>query len=157
MSWSTRDSPVSDRSFVICSVAAVGSVFAAAMAAATFVNAGSGWKGQATSDLKLGNLVSVEDWKYNGSGFAGGSCTIDGTAKYKVQGPEGLTGEVYGQIFFDHETEQASGWIVDGKGEIQVDLYRSNEAACAVKRSSQLEVRKTKLIVLPAVVQTEAD
>ena len=148
---------MTDRSFIVCSVAAVGSVFAAAMAAATFANAGSGWMGQAASDLKLGNLVSVEDWKYNGSGFAGGSCTIDGTAKYKVEGPEGLTGEVHGEVHFDHETEQVNGWMINGEGEVEIDLYRNNEAACDVKKSSQLEVKKTKLIVLPAVVQGKAE
>ena len=113
--------------------------------------------GQAASDLKLGNLVSVEDWKYNGSGFAGGSCTIDGKAKYKVEGPEGLTGEVYGEVHFDHEVEQAVGWMIDGKGEVEIDLYRNSDAACDVKKSSQLEVKRTRLLVLPAVVQVEAE
>ena len=148
---------MTDRSFIVSSVAAVGSVFAAAMAAATFANSGNGWMGEAVSSLKLGNLVSVEDWKYSGSGFAGGSCTIDGTAKYKVEGPEGLTGEVYGDVHFDHDTEQAVGWMVDGKGEVEIDLYRNSDAACDVKKSSQLEIKRTKLFVLPAVVQVEAD
>ena len=148
---------MTEKSIVISSVAAAGSVLAAALAAATLVNSQNTAQGLASSEIKLGNLVTVEDWEYSGSGFAGGSCTIDGTAKYKVEGPKHLTGEVFGKVHFDHETEQVYGWMIDGKGEVEVDLYRNSDAACDVKKSSQLEVKKTKLIVLPAVVQQEGE
>ena len=68
-----------------------------------------------------------------------------------------MTGEVYGEVHFDHEVEQAVGWMIDGKGEVEIDLYRNSDAACDVKKSSQLEVKRTRLLVLPAVVQTQAD
>ena len=148
---------MTEKSIVISSVAAAGSVLAAALAAATLVNSQSTAQGLASSEIKLGNLVTVEDWEHSGSGFAGGSCTIDGTAKYKVEGPKHLTGEVFGKVHFDHETEQAYGWMIDGKGEVEIDLYRNSDAACDVKKSSQLEVKKTKLLVLPAVVQQEGE
>jgi len=152
---------MTEKSIVISGVAAAGSVlaaaFTAAFVAATLVNSQSTAQGLASSEIKLGNLVTVEDWEHSGSGFAGGSCTIDGTAKYKVEGPKHLTGEVFGKVHFDHETEQAYGWMIDGKGEIEIDLYRNSDAACDVKKSSQLEVKKTKLLVLPAVVQQEGE
>mgnify|MGYP003342820570 CR=1 FL=1 len=89
---------MSDRSFIVSSVAATGAVLATLLSGATLISSQSTAQGQASSEVKLGNLVTVEDWTYNGSGFAGGSCTIDGTAKYKVEGPKTLTGEVYGKV-----------------------------------------------------------
>ena len=157
-------SPMQDRSFIISAVAATGSVLAAALAAATFANTkaiygfteDNAYRGEQAA-LKLGNQISVEDWKYRKALFNGASCTIDGTARYKVKGPSDLTGEVYGEVHFDHETEQVNGWMINGEGEVEINLYRNSEAACDVKKSSQLEVKKTKLIVLPAVVQGKAE
>ena len=153
-----------DRAFIISAVAATASVFAAAMAAATFANTkaiygfteDSTYRGEQAA-LELGGQIAVEDWKYRKALFDGASCTIDGTARYKVKGPSDLTGEVYGEVTFAHETEQVNGWMINGEGEIEIDLYRNTEAACDVKKSSALRVEKTKLIVLPAVVQGKAD
>ena len=134
-------------------IAAVAGVFAGVAAITSVTAAVNAPTTAGVAKFDLGKTTSVEDWDHTPANAFVTGCTVSGTITYEVEGPKDLTGVIRGQIQYEHGREYVTGTMVDGEGEIRVNVAQfNNEDVCDLKKASDLEIESTQINVIPAVV-----
>ena len=134
-------------------IAAIAGAFAGVAAITSVTAAVNAPTTAGVAEFDLGKTTSVEDWDHTPANAFVTGCTVSGTITYEVEGPKDLTGVIRGQMEYGYGREFVTGTMVDGEGEIRVNVSQyNNEDVCDLKKASDLEIESTQINVIPAVV-----
>ena len=134
-------------------IAAIAGAFAGVAAITSVTAAVNAPNPVGVAEYELGKTTQVADWSHTPKSTFTTGCTVSGTVTYEVEGPKDLTGIIRGSIDFEHGTEFVTGTMVNGEGEVRVNVAKFNdEEVCSLKKASDLEVEELQISVIPAVV-----